>query len=298
MRQLVFKFSQSDYFSQLCRLAELSRPRQRYAREEPLITLIDRYPYLYSHCLVNQQDDKKHQKIIQQVQVQKQKKFEQDLSRYVAMSAVAGGRSLQSYHQQRETNPTLLPHKDLYSSLKHFVGPSTRQGSYRKSASSFIKVAKQQPTFQSFKDQVHRYIIADLDQDYVHCKFSQQLTQMLDNISPEQHHKPMSNLLMNRTFNQLMNFLVIESRRSPKHFVFMDLISNIGTTKTVGLLLKVVLIGGSVKSSLERRLSLLFNHYENHQQGTVGWLVRCLEKVQLAFTSHFGKLDLSYLASL
>ena len=297
LRKLIYAFSQSDYFSQLCRLAEFAKPG-RYTRDEPLISLIDRYPYLYSHCLVNTQDDTRYRGFIKDVTTEAQKKFEQDLSRYVAMAAVAGGESLQSSALRGERNPTLLHHEDLYTSLKHFVGSSTPHGSYRKSAKSFIKVAKQQPTFQSFKEQVHQYIISDLDQDYVNCKFNHQLKQSLDLISPDQHHQPMNNILMNRTFTQLMNFLVIESRRSPKHFVFMDLISNLGTTRTVGLLLKIVLLGKSVKSSLERRLSLLFNHYENHQQGAVGWLVRCLEKFQLAFTSNFGKIDFSYLNAL
>jgi hypothetical protein len=298
LRELVYTFSQSDYFSQLCRLAEFSRSGNRYAKDKPLVSLIDRYPYLYGHCLVNTQDNTQHRGIIKQLTAQTQQNFETDLSRYIAMVAVAGGKSLgeETFHGKK--NPTLLRPDDLYRSMVHFVGPSTQQGGYRKSANAFIKVAKKQPTFQDFKEEVHRYIIADLDQHYVQGKFQQQLRLSLDSVSPEKNHQKMDNILMNRTFTQLMNFLVIESRRSPKHFIFMDLVSNIGTTKTVGLLLKIVLLGDSAKSTLERRLSLLFSHYENHQQGTVGWLVRCLEKFQLAFTSHFGRKDFSYLSLL
>lgn len=298
LRKLVYAFSHSDYFSQLCRLAEFSRPGNRYTREQPLVSLIERYPYLYSHCLVNTEDNTQHRGIIKKIKVHAQQNFEQDLSRYIAITAASEGKPLKGDALKEHKNPTLLGHDDLYKSMKHFVGPTTQQGGYRKSATSFIKVAKQQPTFQSFKDEVHRYIITDLEPSYAQGKFSEQLKQSLTLISPDQHHQPMNNILMNRTFTHLMNFLVIESRRSPKHFVFMDLISNLGTTKTVGLLLKIVLVSNSIKSSLERRLSLLFSHYENHQQGTVGWLVRCLEKFQLAFTSHFGRKDFSYLGLL
>jgi hypothetical protein len=117
---------------------------------------------------------------------------------------------------------------------------------------------------------------------------------MLQQVSPDQHRSPINDVLVTRTYHQLLNFLVIENRQNPKHFIFMDLISNIGSTHTVGLLLKVVLLSSKVKASLERRLALLFSHYESQQQTTVQWLVRCFEKMNVALTTHFGKLDFSF----
>jgi hypothetical protein len=76
--------------------------------------------------------------------------------------------------------------------------------------------------------------------------------------------------------------------------VFMDLLNNVGSTLTVGLLLKVVLLCNKVKPYLERRLSILFQHYASQARGSVDWLVCCLEKLNLAWTAHFSAQNLSY----
>ena len=100
---------------------------------------------------------------------------------------------------------------------------------------------------------------------------------------------------MLRTSSQLMNFLVVENGKKPEHYVFVDMISNMGVTRTMGLLLKVVLVSGKVKPYLEKRFSILFNHYESFTKDGVPWLVKSLENLQLAFSVHFGKVDLSCL---
>ena len=108
----------------------------------------------------------------------------------------------------------------------------------------------------------------------------------------------MSDFLLARTCNKVMNFLVIESPKQPNHLVFMDLINNLGSTKTIGLLLKVLLICKKVKPYLERRFAILFNHYESQRRSAVQWLVYCLEKVNLAWSTHFGRVDFSFVTVL
>jgi hypothetical protein len=73
------------------------------------------------------------------------------------------------------------------------------------------------------------------------------------------------------------------------------MISNMGVTQTMGVLLKVLLICNKVKPYLEKRFSILFNHYESFAKEGVPWLVKSLENLQLAFSVHFGKVDLSCL---
>jgi hypothetical protein len=77
--------------------------------------------------------------------------------------------------------------------------------------------------------------------------------------------------------------------------VFMDMISNLGSVFTTGLLLKIVLICQKVKPLLESRLSILFNHYETSQCKGVPWLVKSLENWNVAGAIHFGKMDASAL---
>jgi len=56
-----------------------------------------------------------------------------------------------------------------------------------------------------------------------------------------------------------------------------------------------VLICGKVKPYLEKRLAILFGHYEFSTREGVVWLVKALENVNLALTTNFGKVDVSFL---
>ena len=99
----------------------------------------------------------------------------------------------------------------------------------------------------------------------------------------------------NRKSNKILGFLVVESTKKPEHFFFNNLISNIGSIATTSLLLKIVLVCYKVKSYLEKRFAILFNHYERSTRESVKWLVKVLENLQVAFSTNFGKVDLSFI---
>ena len=61
----------------------------------------------------------------------------------------------------------------------------------------------------------------------------------------------------------------------------------------MGVLLRIVLLCRKVRPYLERRFSILFNHYEYSEQRAVQWLVNALEMLNIALVTNFGKLDLS-----
>jgi hypothetical protein len=56
-----------------------------------------------------------------------------------------------------------------------------------------------------------------------------------------------------------------------------------------------VLLCRKVKPYLERRLSILFSHYEGYSRETVQWLVLALENVNVALSTNFGTVDLSFI---
>ncbi|GAC1469823.1 MAG: hypothetical protein NVS2B14_00980 [Chamaesiphon sp.] len=92
--------------------------------------------------------------------------------------------------------------------------------------------------------------------------------------------------------------MVVESEQQPNHFVFVDLITNLGASFTIGLLLKIVLVCRKVKPFLEKRFSILFNHYESNNRDGVPWLEKSLENLNIALTIHFGNLEVSYLQQI
>jgi len=137
-----------------------------------------------------------------------------------------------------------------------------------------------------------------VDTKYGRHKFNESLYKRIQATLPHCDDKKPDEFLVLRTTSQLLNFLVVESGQNPNHYVFMDLITNMGATPTVGLLLKVVLICHKVKPYLEKRFSILFGHYESFTKEGVPWLVRALENMNIAFSVNFGKVDLSFLRQM
>ena len=82
--------------------------------------------------------------------------------------------------------------------------------------------------------------------------------------------------------------MVVESFQQPGHFVFVDLLNNLGATRVIGTLLKLILVCRQVKGDLEKRFSILFNHYSTFPKDKVFWLVEALENLNIAFSLNFG----------
>ncbi|PZD74558.1 hypothetical protein C1752_00867 [Acaryochloris thomasi RCC1774] len=312
LRSLMQQFAQSSYYQRLRRFSEFITPQTSASSSRPLSTILRRYPYLYQHCLISKEDSQEHQSSVRQVQQHAQEQFELDLSHYLTgifKRPAAPGQIIQPAGRTqlilpdsgpliRSQNPTLLGDNELCKTLKQYVGRVDHQGSYRDGAKHFILRNQASQTYLGFKKNLYDYLVASVDTKFGRCRFNQQLQKQFDALLPECNDRPMSDFLLVRTCNRLLNFLVVESRQRPNHIVFMDLINNVGSTATVGLLLKVVLLCKKIKPYLENRFALLFNHYEAKQQGAVKWLVACLEKLNLAWSANFGRFDFSFVTAL
>ncbi|MEG4341886.1 hypothetical protein QUB70_01180 [Microcoleus sp. A003_D6] len=306
--QLVNQFTESEQYLTLKRLAKVithsneDSSNSKTPATLALGNLIPRYPYLYKHCLLSDDSTYEQQKIIKKIQVQKQQQFEVNLSQYVAHQV----RKAQT--ARRETslsfvrniqpikNPTLLSDPELFFALKQFVGKVEGADTYRQLAGRFTANACTTQSYSSFKDDLYEYLISSVTDDrYGKRQFNDKLYKQLQNTFPHNDAQKFNEFLMIRTCSQLLNFLVVESPARPNHFVFIDLISNLGPTQTTGLLLKIVLICGKVKPYLEKRLAILFGHYEFSTREGVVWLVKALENLHLALSTNFGNIDVSFL---
>lgn len=292
-RFLVQEYVRSPYFQRIRQLADLLNPNNDQDKQRPLSTLLHRYPYLYPHCLTNQDDGEEYQKLIVVTQRNATQKFQQDLSSYLTYALLKQERP-QATVSKASKNPTLLTHQDVCSSLKHYIAKVDARGTYKDMAQQFWAPGYQPQTYQSFKGALTEYVSTSIPSKFGQCRFNDQLQSYLNSLYPENNASAVNDFLLVRTCNQLLNFMVIESKQRPNHSVFMDLLNNLGSTVTVGLLLKVVLLCHKVKPYLERRLSILFQHYQSQMRGSVDWLVRCLEKLNLAWTAHFSAQNLSY----
>ncbi|MGB3264485.1 MAG: hypothetical protein WBA89_11045 [Microcoleus sp.] len=305
--QLVNQFTESEQYLALKRLAKVithsneDSSNTKTPATLALGNLIPRYPYLYKHCLLSDDSTYEQQKIIKKIQAQKQQQFEIDLSQYVAhqvrkaqtarrQTSLSFGRNIQPIK-----NPTLLSDPELFFALKQFVGKVEGADTYRQLARRFRANTTTNQSYGSFKDDLYEYLISSVTDDrYGKCQFSEKLYKQLQNTLPHNDDRQLNEFLTIRTCSQLLNFLVVESPARPNHFVFIDLISNLGATQTTGLLLKIVLICGKVKPYLEKRLAILFGHYELSTREGVVWLIEALENLNLALSTNFGKVDVSF----
>jgi hypothetical protein len=262
------------------------------AAQRPLVTLIRRYPYLYSHCLVSEDSNQEQRQLILKSQNETQKQYEVDLSHFLTSEL----RRREGRIIQAAKNPTLLTDKELLGSMRHFVGKVDHQSSYREQSYRFVSQIEQARSAKIFKQDFYNYLTSGSDTKFGGGRFHRQLQQYIGALPQE--GQQFNEFQMVRTCSQVLNFLVVESPQQMNHFTFIDLLNNMGTTRTVGLLLKIVLACKKVKPYLEKRLAMLFRHYENHSRASVGWLVNCLEHLNVAWSTHFGTLDFSYVTQL
>lgn len=305
VRHLVKKFTESEQFLQLQRLARVMNAKLNANPTNSVGSLIYRYPYLYSHCLLGDDSSREHRQTVKRLQTEAERAFEVQLSRYLTdrvRLAQGAGSPLSSLGMrpaiEPAKNPTLLSDRQLNRSLQHYAGKVEGGYTYKSLSENFLTDTAHAKTYKTVKEDLYEYLIGSIPSRYGKSQFNQKLHQRLQTILPEADGKRPDEFLMLRTSSQLLNFLVVESSQHPEHYTFIDMIANMGVTRSIGLLLKLVLICHKVKPYLEKRFSILFNHYESSSRDGVPWLVNALENLQVAFSIHFGKLDLSGLNQL
>ena len=303
LHELVKGFLKSEQYSTLQRLAQvINKTTNSLAdnKNQSLVSLIRRYPYLHEQCLLSEDSTIEHQWIVRQIQAQVQKKFEIDLSQYVTyqvrLSQIATDNSESRKNRiiHPVNNPTLLSDTQVNLALKSFVGKAEGESSYRDLAYNFLHYSSQATTLRAYKDDLYEYLISGIDWEYGKHQFHQRLYTQLQNTLPQADDQKVNDFLIVRTCTQLLNFLIVESSSSPQHFTFIDLITNQGSIRSIGLLLKILLICRKSKPYLAKRFAILFNHYESATDDSIDWLVESLEELNIALSIHFGNIDLSY----
>lgn len=302
LRALVDSFVESEQYLTLQRLGRvIAQSQDGLTASAPIGSLIRRYPYLYEHCLLADGSSFEQQQSVRELQATVQRQYEIDLSQYVTYqvrrSQIVRSASSEIANRllQPVKNPTLLGDRALCTALHHFAGKSLGANTYRDTAQRFISSSAQSQTYGSFKDDLYQYIISSVDSEYGKRQFNNQLYTQLQGTLPESDHQKVNDFLIVRTCSQLLNFMVLESPQKPQHFVFIDLVANLGPTLTTGVLLKIVLICRKVKPYLEKRFSILFNHYERCNRDTVVWFVEMMENLNIALSTNFSTIDLSFI---
>jgi hypothetical protein len=304
LQQLWKIYLQDSYYQKLLKIQiVVTRRSTNSLPNAPLSDLLDRYPFLYESSLLAEDASVEYVEIIQKTKRRAQRDYEFRLSRYLTFQ-IRKASLKQNPDPQKSIepvpNPSVLKSRDLGSALQSFVGRSrySKETAYD-SACNFQSQMHSGMNFADFKESLYRYLVNDLDPNsQAQNGFKSRLKEYLRGVIPENHSKPLDELSQVRTYTQLLNFLVIDSAERPNHMVLINLVSNMGSTATVSLILKVILICPKAQTSLNHRLAILFNHYYNSKQEDVQWLIKLLENWQIASTIHFGKIDTSLLQKI
>jgi hypothetical protein len=305
IRQLVQDFTKTEQCIKLKRLARLIGENQQITanKSQAVGNLIQRYPYLHQHCLLSEDSSYEFKQTVKKIQKKIQYNYELDLSQYVT-HRVRLVETIRAYKDANKTkipkrlirsvkNPTLLSNNELDTAIKQYLGKVERGYSYRDLSQNFLSHTSQVSNYKSFKDDLYEYLILSIDSQYGKNQFNHKLYRYIQGILADYNSQKLNEFLIVRTYSQLFKFLVVDSRTNPDHHLFLDLIMNLGEPTVIGLLLKILLLYKKVKPYLEKRFSILFAHYESFTKDGVPWLIKSLENLQIAFSIHFGRADLS-----
>jgi hypothetical protein len=302
IRQLVLAFNETPQYRTIERLSKViagDRESKKHKKEN-VGDLINRYPYLYNYCLLNTDSNYEERETVRKIQEEIQHKFELDISQFVThqVRLVQLVRKTQSIEEAQKLlkkveNPTLLSDREVAVAIKNFVGKVNGRYTHRDISQHFLAQSLEVSTYGQFKEDLYHYLVSSIDPKFGQAQFNQKLYDIIQSTLPDFNDKKLDQFLILRTSSQLLNFLVVESPHQPNHYVFVDLITNLGPTSTTVLLLKLALLSNKVRPHLEKRFSILFNHYEASAEDGVPWLVKSLENLHIALSVHFGSADVS-----
>jgi hypothetical protein len=304
IQQLVQNFTKSEQYIKLRRLARLLEEKQNNNTSKCLGDLIQRYPFLHQHCLLSEDSSQEFKRSIRRIQKKLQRRYELDLSRYVTyrVRLVQTVRSYRAANQRKIPkeiikpfpNPTWLSDRELDLAIKQYLGKVEKGYSYRDLSQNFLNNLARSPDYKSFKNDLYEYLILSIDSSAARHDFNQKLYRYLQDILVNYHSQQLNEFLLIRTCTQLLQFFV-DSQIHLEPDLFIHLITHLGETKLIGLLLKIVLLCNKTKPYLEKRFSILFARYESSPLEEVPWLIKSLENWQIASSIHFGSVDLSLL---
>ncbi len=291
------------YYGRLQKLQIILTKRSTDANAAPVMSsLLDRYPFLYESNLLVEDAGKEYLEVVQKHKRRAQRDYEFRFSQYLTYQirkAYLRNNPDPNKSIPAVSNPTILKSRDLGTAIQSYIGQPKKGESYWDSACQFNSQMQLSMNFADFKESLYRYITKDVPTSkYVQNGFKPKLKDHLRAVLPENHNKPVDELSQVRTYTQLLNFLIIDSAERPNHVMLIDMLSNFGSMDTVGIILKIILICPKAQTSLNHRLSILFNHYYNSPQAEVSWLIKLLENWQIASSIHFGKVDTSMLKQI
>ncbi len=203
-------------------------------------------------------------------------KFKHDLAMYTAHSQSA------TVKDSELKNPTRLGDEALRL-IKRIVA---KRGlfSYSNLANIFTN-QNQHVSYKQFKKNLQIYIFYSLyisNKEFIKT-LKAELAKKIDRLYEEREEDTVSNELILRTCNQVIECLTTENQQEPS-LLFVLLISQSETLTLAIILLKIVLFCKNVRANLEARIANLIQYYEKLPEEDCWGVIHFLEVLNLVFT--------------
>ena len=300
--ELAHSFRQTDYYLKLQRIAKVivGSSVSGFNFQESISQYLSHYPYLYQALLLGTEYIPEEKNLIIKLQKMRQEYFEFQLAQHIIyrsrLKQIAQARQIShgaGKFLRRAKNPSFLSERDLGYSLKKYLEKPNGQKTINQISRQFLNKNKLGVSYKDFKNNLYSYLILGVKSRNKEYQFDKIISSILNKSYYQSDNQPLSDALIFQTCRRLLRFLVVDTTQNNNHRQLIDLVINLGTATTVSLLIKMALICPQVKPELEQRLGILFLHYESQKAEDVTWLVKILENFLIAFSIHFGKIDLS-----
>jgi hypothetical protein len=200
-------------------------------------------------------------------------RFKFDLAMYIARSQTP------STPERIPHNPTALG-DDVLRLIKTIVA---KRGPFSHASLANIFLDQtQRLNYSQFKQSLLKYLIFSVDHnDYVET-LKAKLSERLDLLYEDYNTSAVTEALILRTCNRIIEYLTSENRQEPS--ALFVLILSQGTPMTlVVVLLKLILICRNARTHLESRIADLIKYYEDFPEDECHWIVNFLEIFNVTF---------------
>ncbi|MBE9013473.1 hypothetical protein IQ250_25095 [Pseudanabaenaceae cyanobacterium LEGE 13415] len=140
--------------------------------------------------------------------------------------------------------------------------------------------------YKEFKQSLQKYLVFSVEQHSDDAiALQSKLAEKLDSLYLDYESAPLSDALILRTCNRIIETLTTENRKEPSQ-LFILLLSQGNPMTLVIVLLKIVLICNASRSHLEAQIATLIRHYEQLSEQDCGWVINFLEIFNVTFAIH------------
>ncbi|MDJ0510075.1 MAG: hypothetical protein QNJ64_12605 [Crocosphaera sp.] len=281
---------------------EESEPNWR--RKQRLGKRLIRYPHLYSFYL-GASENTSFGQTTQVRQNQYINNYSVNLHRYLRQETMkdnnkdlAGAFASRSVGKDWE-NPTQLSKEALYKSIGYYKTTEKKFKERSLLVSSYYNKA----SLLECKMMIYKVITTLFPPQYQKSFVTQKLLANLGGEESSYNDTKADLSLIKIAIDYCFKLLIIDDDKN--HFFFIDMLSNIGTRKTLNILLQLIHCypidpnnhdkrdkKQRMLAALEKRLAILFKNYEDFNESEMQWLINFLEYFHIATALQFDGLDL------